>query len=102
MVGLFDRIQSRKFQHNDRLGCLTDMEGQYRLGIRLVRLEGNAEELMAGAEVKYDASDRLSSVDLALNLPPIPFTSPGRYEFQLLSNDIYIGRAVVSASELNE
>jgi len=36
------------------------------------------------------AGDRLGFVELALNMPPIPFPAPDRYEFQLYGNDVYL------------
>lgn len=72
------------------------MEGNYHLAVRIVRLCGTEEQLMAGAEAEYAATDRLATLDLAFNLPNVPLVGPGRYEFQLFSNDIYIGRAMLN------
>ena len=98
LVGVFTHVNAASFPALLKMGFyarLTDLEGDYRFEVRIVRLEGNAEDLMAGAETEFKADDRLAILDLALNLPPMPFPGPGRYEFQLFADSVYIGRATL-------
>jgi hypothetical protein len=76
------------------------LEGDYKFDVRVVRLEGAGEELMGGAEAEFKATDRLANLEMALNLPPVPFTAPGRYEFQLFADGIYVGRATLTVQQL--
>ena len=101
LVGLFENLNAADFPTARPVGFfarLTDMEGNYHFDVRVVRLDAEKEELMVGAEFEYKADDRLAILDVALNLPPVPFLTPGRYEFQLYADDgIYIGRAALTA-----
>jgi hypothetical protein len=101
LVGLFDSLNSSSFPTLRPIGFyarLTDLEGHYHFTLRIVRLDGEKEELMAGAEFEYKADDPLGILEIALNLPSVPFTTPGRYEFQLYTEDIYVGRAVLNVA----
>ena len=100
LIGLFETLNVSSFPAVQKVGLfarLTDMEGHYHFAVRIVRLDGDKEELMAGAELEYKADDRLAILDIALNLPPVPFIGAGRYEFQLFADGIYIGRAALTA-----
>lgn len=100
LVGMFDALNSEVFPVAQKIGFyarLTDLEGDYRFTIRIVRLDGEKEELMGGAEAEYKATGRLDILEIALNLPQVPFPRPGRYEFQLFANDVYMGRATINA-----
>ena len=57
---------------------------------------------MASAEAEFVAHDRLAILELALNLPPVPMTGAGRYEFQLFADDIYLGRATLNVVQMTE
>lgn len=103
VVGIFDTIvapQFPMFQHIGFYARLMDMEGRYKFTIRVVHLgetEGGAETLVGAMETgEIQSDDRLATVELPLNLPPVPFTKAGRYEFELFSNDDYIGRATLN------
>lgn len=101
LVGLFDGLSSSSFPISRPVSFyarLTDLEGHYHFTLRIVRLDGDNEELMAGAEFESNADDRLGILEVALNLPPVPFTASGRYEFQLYAEDVFIGRAVLNVT----
>src|SRR6266545_2452612 len=89
LVGIFDRLRSSRFPMQQRIGFyarLTDMEGDYTFTIRVINLT-NSEQLigqMESAQIK--ATDRLATMEIALNLPPLLFQQPGQYEFQLYAN----------------
>jgi hypothetical protein len=102
LVGLFEALNAGGFPTVQRIGFyarLTDLEGKYRFSVRVVRIDGQKEEFVAGAEVDFTADNRLGILELALNLPPLPFPNPGRYEFQLFADDVYLGRATIDATE---
>ena len=100
LIGIFERIHASEVPFTQQLGFyarLTDAEGEYTFTIRMIHL-GDQEKLVAAVQtVPVVQKDRLGIVDLALNMPPMPFPDFGRYEFQLFCNDIYIGRALISA-----
>ncbi|MEK7403640.1 MAG: hypothetical protein AAB225_00895 [Acidobacteriota bacterium] len=99
LIGIFDNIHSVQAPFSQRLGFyarMTDAEGEYKFVVRIVYL-GDEEETVGGLETgAVVAANRLQVLNLALNLPPVPFPKFGRYEFQLLANDVYIGRTVIT------
>jgi hypothetical protein len=102
-IGIFDNIHSAQVPFSQRLGFyarLTDAEGEYKFTVRIVYV-GDEEQIVAGLESEtVSVQDRLEVFNLALNLPPVPFPKFGRYEFQLFANNVFIGRAVISALKL--
>ena len=99
LIGLFDQINAQATPTTQRLGFyarLTDAEGEYTFIVRIVQL-GKEEKLIAAVRTDpITCKDRLGFLDIALNTPPIPIPEFGRYELQLFSNDVYIGRALVN------
>ena len=99
LIGVFDRWQLLKFP--ERLGTfwiyarLTDAEGKYVFKLRFVYLDED-KFLMEAKTEEITAADRLASCELALPVPLMPVEKPGRYEIQLLANDVYIGRTTMS------
>jgi len=99
LVGLFDILTVAAFPTVQSMGFyarLTDLEGHYHFDVRVVRLAGEEEELLGGAQAEFRADDRLAILEMALNLPPVPLAAPGRYEFQLFADGVYIGRAALN------
>ena len=103
VIGIFDNIHAVQVPFSQRLGFyarLTDAEGDYKFTVRVVYL-GDEEQVVAGLETgAVHAQGRLQVLNLALNLPPVPFPKYGRYEVQLFANDVFIGRAVINALKL--
>jgi len=93
-IGVFTDIWSQNFPcTHPKMGiyfCLTDAEGDYDIGLRLVHAD--SENLLAEASFSAKIADRLSINDFGLNLPPVEFVTPGRYEFQLFANKEFLGR----------
>ena len=103
LVGIFDAIFGTDTPVVQPVGFyarLTDLEGEYKFRIRIVEL-GDEDEVFTGVvdTTAINCSDRLAIIEIALNLPHVPFPNFGRYEFQLFSNDVYVGRAPVSIVE---
>ena len=102
LVGVFDAVWAARFPAIQGFGFyarLTDLEGKYKFVIRVIQLDG---EKPIGVLESHEISstDRLGIIEMALNFPPVPFPSPGHYEFQLFANDVYLGRAVFSVDKL--
>lgn len=98
LIGIFDRLWVGWFPTARPMFLywkITDAEGLYRIVIRVVHANKNREVGRAQAEVQV--LDRLLAQDFLLQLPPVPFEEAGRYEFQILMNDAYLGSAVVDA-----
>ena len=94
IIGAFTDIWSHDFpcthQKMAVYFCLTDSEGDYEIMMRFVHVD--SENLLAEASFSIKIADRLSINDFALNLPPVEFATPGRYEFQLFANKEFLGR----------
>ena len=103
VVGIFDNIHAAQAPFSQQLGFyarLTDAEGEYKFTLRVVHL-GDEEQIVAGLETEtVTVRERLEVFNLALNLPPVKFPMFGQYEFQLLANEVYIGRALISVLKL--
>ena len=99
LVGLFENITSDVVPIQMRLGLfaqLTDLEGEYLFTMVVVKLTSDGEEIIAkGGMQSIKVTDRLMNINIALNLPPTVFPDFGKYEFQLFSNDSFMGRAVL-------
>jgi len=103
LVGLFDRLTAPDFpmvaQGFTLFARLTDMNGKYAVRFDLVSLED--EERMASFTAEMQSPpDRLATGDLAVQFPPgIKFERPGRYEFQMYADEVFIGRCTLAAEE---
>ena len=98
LIGIFDRMWVGRFPTARPMFLywkITDAEGRYRITVRIVHANRNKE--VGKAEVEVQVHDRLLASDFLLELPPVPFEEEGRYEFQILMNDMYLGSAVVDA-----
>jgi hypothetical protein len=102
VIGIFDNVYRVQASFSQRVGFyarVTDAEGEYKFAVRVVYL-GDEEKVVAGLEISVVAPDRLKALNLALNLPPVPFPEFGRYEFQFFANQVFIGRAVINVVKL--
>ena len=93
LVGIFQNLRAAKIPTAREMAFyahLTDAEGKYKFRVEIVRLNDN--QTIGRIETKeVGFTDRLAPVDLAMNLPPVPFDQVGRYEFQLYANEVYLG-----------
>lgn len=99
LVGLFDMVAVSQVPFIQKVGFyakLTDLEGTYTFRIRLVQLGEEEQLLVEGTAGPYEVDDRLTCIEIALNLPPVPISEYGRYEFQFFANDMYVGRAMMN------
>ena len=106
IISVFDEVRTVGLPAIQKMAFyarLTDMEGEYKFTVRIVSLTDGREEPIAGAETApITVTDRLSIVEIAMNLPPIPLTKFGRYELQLFSEEMYLGRATVNVVRIEQ
>lgn len=98
LIGIFDRVHVGKFptQHPVSLYFkLTDAEGYYEVDVRYV--EASSGKVLADAKGELEVTDRLTSVDLYMSFPPLPIPGPGRYEFQIWANGMFLGTSYIDA-----
>ncbi len=98
LIGIFDRVNVGEFP-TERPICLyfkiADAEGYYQFDVRYVRT--GTDEILAGAESDLTIENRLSSQDLYIPFPPLPIPEPGRYEFQIWANSMFLGATSMNA-----
>ncbi len=98
LIGIFDRISVAQFPVERAVSLyfkITDAEGDYDIRIRVIHAP--TDILVAEATGGIFAQDRLASTDLFLDFPPLPIAVPGRYEFQVWANDMFIGQTSIDA-----
>lgn len=101
LIGIFDHVRVAKFPTTRRLSLyfkIADAQGRYDFDVRYV--QASTGEVLARAEGKVVARDRLSSSDLHLAFPPLPIPTPGRYEFQVWANSMFLGSTFMDASQI--
>ena len=94
VIGIFSNIGAVSFPANhvalSVYFCVSDAEGEYRFELRLVDLEsgqGIGTEHLPPVTIQ----SRLHSFDCAIQLINVVFPHPGKYEFQLMANDEFLG-----------
>lgn len=98
LIGIFDKIWAGSFPTGRPLsfyGKMTDAEGSYSLKVQIVHADKNKRIGKVSGEV--GVANRLDAFDFVISFPPVLFEDPGRYEFQVFMNDVYVGRAVLDA-----
>jgi hypothetical protein len=92
LIGIFDRLWVGRFPTQRPVSVyikLTDAEGEYSIEVRFVQVSSG--QALAGATGRVRIDNRLTSVDMVLQSPPLTIPAEGRYEFQIYANDIYLG-----------
>ncbi len=98
LIGIFDRINVGRFPTQYPMSVylkLADAEGSYRLKVRYVQRDSG--DILAEVEGDLQVANRLQSCDLVVSFPPLEVPSEGRYEFQIWSNDIFLGGTFIDA-----
>ncbi len=99
LIGIFDRVNAARFPVSRPITLyykLTDAEGRYEFKIRFSSRGG--EDLLAEATGEFTSKDRLKAMELVVPFPKLPLPSPGRYEFQLWANGMYIGTTSIDVA----
>ena len=102
LVGLFDRVLSVAAPTPVTVGLyakLRDGSGQYTFSIRMVSLADETLTLQVTSQPSH-WTDPEAPMEFGINLRGTVVPAFGDYEFQLLANDIYLGRAVLSVRQL--
>ncbi len=102
LVGIFDRVQSptAPFAINS-VGLYAKMvegSGPYTIRVRMVNLKDESPVMEISTNANWNAPEM--PLELGMNLLGIPLKEFGTYEFQLFANDIFLGRAVITAQKL--
>ena len=100
LIGIFDRISVGKFPAARPMAVyvkLADAEGHYDLVVKYVERATNAE--LARVDGRIEVKDRLMSMDLYISFPPLPIPRPGRYEFQIWADSVFIGSTFLDAKQ---
>lgn len=98
LIGLFNRVNIGSFPTQRPMSLymkLADAEGYYKIEVRFV--QASSDKILAKAEGELQAPDRLASVDLHIDFPPLPIPEEGRYEFQVWANSVFLGQTFVDA-----
>lgn len=101
LVGLLDILSAADFPVKapafTLYARLTDMNGEYAMRFDLVNLEDEQRLASFTAEVQ-SPPDRLATSELAVQFPEgIRFERPGRYEFQVYADEVFVGRCTLRA-----
>jgi len=93
LIGIFEQVNSARFPfRHGRISVyanMADAHGKYDLTLRLVRLR-DGKVLFEGKGLTIQVADPLQVSELGMNLEGIVFEEPGKYEFALYANDLFL------------
>jgi len=98
LIGIFDRVNVGKFPTTRSMSLylkVTDAEGDYDTEVRYVQV--GSGKVLAQAQGKLHSANRLASIDLLIQFPPLPIPAEGRYEFQIRANSVFLGATFIDA-----
>lgn len=101
LIGIFNQVNASRFPTQRPLSVylkLSDAEGRYKLEIRYIQVSSGKQLAVASADVNI--RDRLATQDLGVAFPKVPIPDGGKYEFQVWSNERYLGAGGFTASLL--
>jgi hypothetical protein len=103
LIGIFENLASADFPVSIPRASiyikLADAQGDYTFKLRIVKLKD--ESLISEVEAKATILDVSQYAELVLNMVNMPIPEPGKYEFQLYAQDIYLHRVMVTVLKLN-
>jgi hypothetical protein len=100
LIGIFDQVHVSRFPTQRSMSLymkIADAEGHYKFDVRYVQTD--TDKILTKAEGKMAITDRLSSLDQYIPFPSIPIPAPGRYEFQIWANSMFLGSTFIGASQ---
>lgn len=100
LIGIFDSINVGRFPTQRPMSLymkITDAEGYYKIEVRYVQI--GSGKVLAQAEGELNSTNRLQSIDLSIEFPPLPIPKEGRYEFQIWANSIFLGATFIDAKQ---
>ena len=98
LVGIFDRVNVGQFPTQRPMSLylkVTDAEGYYDIEVRYVQV--GLGQVLAEAKGEIHSNNRLISLDLNIEFPPLPIPDKGRYEFQIWANSMFLGATFIDA-----
>ncbi len=101
LIGIFDRVNVKAFPAKRTVSLyakLTEAEGTYEFVARYVY--SNTGETLAEAKGEFTAREKLGTVELQLQYPPLPIPGEGRYDFQIWVNGQFLGQTFIDAAVL--
>src|SRR6266478_1839126 len=101
LIGIFDTFNAVAFPAAANIAVyakLADAEGQYKFKIRVVHLKD--ERLLGEVSADGMIQTRLEPADVAVYLMGFAVPEPGKYEFQLFANDVYLTRITLTARQI--
>ena len=101
LIGIFDRVHVKEFPAKRPVSLyakLTEAEGTYDFQARYVY--SNTGEKLAEAKGQFTAKEKLATVELNLQFPPLPIPGAGRYDFQIWVNGAFLGQTFIDAAAM--
>ena len=98
LIGIFDRLHAVAFPASRPMTVyikLTDALGEYKLRLQFVNTRTG--KTLGDATGELTSESALQAVDAHVSFPVVQFPDPGRYEFRVFADEIYLGSAVVDA-----
>jgi len=80
---------------------LVDVTGEINLQFRFVSL-ANDEILMQSSPIKIQALDKLTPLDIAIQIPPFPLPRAGIYSFECYADGTMIGSVRLNVELLKQ
>jgi hypothetical protein len=102
LIGIFDKVHVRSFPAKRPVSLyakLTEAEGHYQFVAKYVY--SNTGEMLAEAKGEFTAREKLGTVELQLQYPPLPLPGEGRYDFQIWVNGSFLGQTFMDAAILS-
>ena len=100
LIGIFDRLWALKLPTKRSLTVyfkISDAIGKYEVGARLVHLKSG--KVLATALGPFSSKDKLMTHEFVIPMHDVPFSVEGRYAFQILANDAYLGSTVITVEK---
>ena len=99
LIGIFDKIHVKQFPANRPVSLyakLTEAEGNYQFQAKYVY--SNTGAVLAEAKGEFNAKEKLGTVELSIQYPPLPIPGEGRYDFQIWVNGQFLGQTFIDAT----
>jgi hypothetical protein len=98
LIGVFENLNSPFFPaptHISLYAKLLDADGHYNFLVRLVSLLDEME--IVKTEAPNVVAKPPNATEIVINFAGLPLPSPGKYEFQLWADGIFLHRATMNA-----
>ncbi len=102
LIGIFDKVFAPQFPTARQMSMYVkfiDANGRYELTVQYVHSASG--EKIGEAKGELVTSTPLEATDAHIQFPPLPMPRPGRYEFRVLTDSIYLGSAVIDVVDLH-